>query len=341
MWEVENRTPFGCVGYFVCDLNGAEYWAVAATALFGIRDDGLLAIAEKQRQPLLAPLYRDKEARELWVEADLSPFRPRPDIIVSGVACRPDMAPFRRHEAWIKVGVLEKRASFFGARRLRKTKERVLVERGPDIAEAPLSWTAALGGPDVLDPAAEPHDHNPIGMGWTTRWERLPDGVEIDLPFIENPAHPIAIGEPLPAQHGFGALQPAWRPRRDHAGTYDDAWRKSRAPLLPQDFSDDFHQSALPDQIYPGALQGGAPVEIDGFHRDGPYRFHLPQMILEARTRIGSERSGARMRLIGVAIEATQKMLRLTYNAHTPCNGRDHLVEGSIVSIRQMAGVAR
>jgi len=314
---------------------------VAVTAVFEIRRDGLLAIAQDQPSPLLSPLYRDKEARELWFDADLSPFRPKPDILVSGLACRPDMKPFARRDAAIKIGVLQKGASFFSARKIRATKERMFVERGGEVVAVPLSWTKSLGGPDPLDSSAEPHPYNPIGMGWTAQWEHLPQGAEIELPQIENPAALIEPNGPLPAPHGFGALQPSWRPRRDHAGTYDEAWRARRAPLLPQDFSTQFHQTAPPDQIYPDATLGGAPVEIDGFHPDGPYSFHLPQIILEARTRIGAEKIDARMRLIGVAIEATRKILRLTYNAHVNCNGRDQEVEACDISLRQMAGVAR
>ena len=41
-------------------------------------------------------------------------------------------------------------------------------------------------------------------------------------------------------------MAPHWLPRRAWAGTYDDAWRISRAPYLPADFDARFFQLYSP-----------------------------------------------------------------------------------------------
>ena len=76
-------------------------------------------------------------------------------------------------------------------------------------------------------------------------------------------------------------------------------------------------------------------------HPDGPFSFRLPQIILEASTRVGPEKHDTRMRLISVELDTETKSLAMVWNTLVPCNGRDIEVEGSMVRLKQMAGVAR
>ena len=156
---------------------------------------------------------------------------------------------------------------------------------------------------------------------------------------IENADERLDPAKPLPAPFGLGATQPHWLPRRDFAGTYDGSWQKGRAPLLPDDFNDRFHQSAPLDQQLD--LKGGEEVSAVNLHPDGPFSFRLPQIILEASTRVGREKHDTRMRLISVELDTETKSLAMVWNTLVPCNGRDIEVEGSMVRLKQMAGVAR
>lgn len=348
MWETVNRTPFAAQGTFARDRHGIEHWVVAVRAVFGVRADGLVAVAERQEPVRLAAEYADAQARELKAAADFAPFRPAADILVRGTACVPGGVAARRCAVRVRVGAIEKRAAVSGRRILRRTggwRGRLSLEGPDEFGGVRLTWRAALGGADPFarpdDPDAASHPDNPVGRGWTARWTDLPVGAELPLPLIEDPAHPVTPGRPLPPPYGFGPLQPGWRPRLSHAGTYDEAWMTARAPLAPEDFSERFHQTAPADQIYPDTLRGGEPVEVEGLHPDGPYAFRLPQILLESRTRIAGIRTGERLRLIGVVLDGTARTVELTFNAAVPCNGRDHKVEGSTVSVRQMAGVAR
>jgi hypothetical protein len=141
-----------------------------------------------------------------------------------------------------------------------------------------------------------------------------------------------------PTPQGFGPLQPHWAPRRNFAGTYDQAWQDTRHPRLPTDFDPRFYHSVLPDQW--ATLVGGEPVEILNASIDGPIKFRLPQLIVNARTNIGRDRHDTRLRIVGIAIDATAKTLAMIWNTAVPCNGRDTEVEGSTLRIAQMSGVA-
>lgn len=343
MWQLDNRTPFAAKGCMARDRFGAEHWIVAVRASFVLRPDQLLDIVPAPVR--LGPEYSQDDTSSLQAESDIAPFRPRADVLITGTACASSDAAAKVVDVHVRVGALDRRARVFGRRLLRRGRGgRHILEGIEPFVGLPLTWRAALGGPDPFaepgSAAADPHPENPLGIGWTSRWAKLPDGAEMALPRIEDPAHPVGLGRPLPSPHGLGPVQPGWRPRITLAGTYDEAWRTKRAPLPPVDFSDAFHQAAPAAQVYPDLLRGGETVEVEGLHSNGAYRFRLPQIILETRTRIGRDTHTGRPRLISATIDGTAQTLDLTWNASTPCNGRDHLVEGSLVRLRQMAGVA-
>ena len=79
------------------------------------------------------------------------------------------------------------------------------------------------------------------------------------------------------AIHRLAPICAHWMPRRQYAGTYDARWEQSRAPYLPADFDPRFFQVAPADQVVPGYLTGGEPVELFGVSPWGPVRFTLPR----------------------------------------------------------------
>ncbi len=341
MWQGKSNTAFSAQGYFIRDRAGAEHWVAALRASFDIAPSGLVRIADEQAPVLLAPEYADDEAQELKSESDIAPFKPRQDFIMRGTACLPGMAETRGLIAELAIGRMNKRAAVSCPRRVRVRDSRLTLEQGSAFGGVALTWRNSLGGPDAAKGSAQEADTewaNPIGRGWTKQWSKLPEGAEILLPLIENADERVETGRPLPAPFGFGAVQPHWLPRRSHAGTYDEAWQKGRAPLLPDDFDDRFHQSAPLDQQLD--LKGGEPVSAVNLHPDGPFSFRLPQIILEATTRVGRESHETRMRLITVELDTENKTVAMVWNTLVPCNGRDTEVEGSVIRLKQMAGVA-
>lgn len=97
---------------------------------------------------------------------------------------------------------------------------------------------------------------NPIGCGFRVRGsERALTGMP--LPNLEDPKHLIDSPKDRPPPAGFGYIHPHWEPRWRYAGTYDEHWKKNRAPYLPTDFDPRFNQAAHPDLSADSYLQGG------------------------------------------------------------------------------------
>lgn len=336
MWQVENRTPFAALGYFVRDRAGMENWVVAVRARFDVQENGLNAVVKDQGAIRIAPEYEDDDSLELKAEADISPFRPKVDFLLTGSITAPAGRAVNKMEAGFDLGAHSKRALVFGARRLRKKSGRLQLEGYESYRECRLSWRNSLGGADFIKAEGPANGVNPIGMGWTSAWQEMPEGTEISLPFIESPAALIDDGT-LPDPHGFGAIQPSWEARSAHAGTYDENWRKYEAPLPPQDFSDRFFQAAPEDQIFD--LKGGETGRVIGLHAGGDYAFRLPQIIMECATWMGHEKTQSRPRLVSVLLNGTQKTLEMVWNTAIPCPRGDMSVSGCNLHVRQMAGV--
>jgi hypothetical protein len=64
-------------------------------------------------------------------------------------------------------------------------------------------------------------------------------------------------------------------PRLGYAGTYDERYRKERAPALPLDFSYAFYNGAHPDLQVEGYLRGDEEIELTHVSREPVLRFRL------------------------------------------------------------------
>ncbi len=78
----------------------------------------------------------------------------------------------------------------------------------------------------------------------------------LPAPTIEAADAPITRWDAMPPPAGFGPVPPWWRPRQQHAGTYDEAWLAERHPLLPRDFDERFWHCARPAS----SRRPGSPV---------------------------------------------------------------------------------
>jgi hypothetical protein len=336
MWQVENRTPLAAHGYFARDRNGAEHWVVAVRGKFRVRADGQAELHEHQMPPRLAPVYADSNNLELWEESDFAPFRPHVDVFLRGFVYATSNTTTAMQPFGFRLGALQKLAGALPARRIRKRAGSWELFGQSVFEPVPLRWTESLGGIDRFSPdtrSAVAHPLNPIGRGWSAHLASAPNGAEIDLPRVESLQHAYHPNHPMPLPVGFGPIQPAWHQRLAHAGTFDEAWRVSRAPLLPGDCSNQFYQAAPPDQIYPDELRGGEPVTVYGMHPEGNYAFWLPKLHLRANTKLAGQWNRHHFRLISVSIDGTAKTLDMVWNAHLLCTGQDHRLEVSRVTL--------
>lgn len=141
----------------------------------------------------------------------------------------------------------------------------------------PLIYERAFGGWDRTHPDKNLHTcelRNPVGVGFSSG-KVFEDGLR--LPNLEDPRRPLRNFGEKPPPAGFGFVAPHWHPRAALAGTYDEAWTKSRAPLLPKDFDTRHMNAASPGLVAPGYLRGDEPVTAVGVKPDGQhFSFLLP-----------------------------------------------------------------
>lgn len=74
---------------------------------------------------------------------------------------------------------------------------------------------------------------------------------------------------------GIAAISRGWQPRLAAAGTFDDAWRRERFPLLPLDFDVAHFQIAPPDQRF-AELDPGTPILATNMSASGLFRARVP-----------------------------------------------------------------
>jgi hypothetical protein len=240
----------------------------------------------------------------LAAPGDIGLPKPATDVLVSGCVHAPGGSA-RAVAAGFAVGPVRKRLLVTGDRRWRR---RLFGWRPSDpepFARMPLSWTRAAGG--ATD------ERNPLGVGLDAR-------AETPLPNLEFPDHALRSPDQRPPPAGVGPIAAHWQPRHGRAGTYDERWRKERAPYLPDDFDQRFLNCAPPDQIAAGHLTGDEEVELERLTPAGRERFPLGAARFAVEIRIGRARHAAVPRLETVAIDAERREVGLLWRAAWRCD---------------------
>ncbi len=275
MLQLKNYTPFPASMAVFSNRDGVECAYAAVKATFQLSATGIVPAA--QQMPLIATdvYWGEPDKSSLRAAAELTLPKTATDILLQGYAVAP-RENTRVAEVSLKVGSLSKTLRVFGDRRWQKT-DFGWEATSPEVWEqTPLRWELAFGGvaPPVDGEPPEFESRNPVGRGFNGRDERYWEG--LPLPNIEDPAQLMRHPSDRPSPAGCAPIAPSWSPRREYAGTYDEAWQARRAPYLPLDFDDRFLQVAPMGLIAPGYLSGGEAVEVAGCSVGGPLRFILP-----------------------------------------------------------------
>lgn len=224
----------------------------------------VLKEAKKQTPIEVSDRFRGDPAwTSLLYESDLAPFKPATDICVLGKAFSPEGLPAKSWECGIEVGVLKKTVRVTGPRFWEKEENGSWSLTDPEpCTEVDLSFENAYGGSIQTDDNSIACETNPSGKGFTDG-NPQDEITRLPAPQIEDVNNPIVD---FGAQHTpccFSPVAKAWLPRRLHAGTYDEGWKKHKYPCLPDDFNYRFYNFAPEDLVYPGFLKGDEHVILE------------------------------------------------------------------------------
>ncbi len=181
--------------------------------------------------------------------------KPRGEVLMFGTAYAPGGVPRPAFQVRVQVGAIDKVAYVVGQRRWS-----LGGSSDPEpLTSLQLGWDKAFGGKGVAA--------NPLGVGAAPIEQ---DGKKVHpLPQIEDPKHLIKAPDDKPAPWAFGALDPMWPARKEHAGTYDQAWLEQDFPGFARDLHPDYFMVAPLDQRLPGFFAGGEPILCENLHEGG------------------------------------------------------------------------
>ena len=321
MLQLKNATPYEASINLFADPEGIDTLYVVVKGTYHLA--GAPKLAEEQVPVVAADEYRDDPASSSLIHvSELHLAKPSTDVVLVGQAWAPRSRAVEQLDVTVAVAERSKTVRVFGDRKWNGGILGVSISAPVPFESMPLVYERAFGGTHKTDPDSETalaEERNPIGVGF--RGKRKPkEMVGEPLPNLEDPERLIKKpGDPVtPA--GFGFIAPSWLPRRTYAGTYDEAWQKKRAPILPEDFDPRFFNAAHPDLTFDRFLEGGEQVQVENVNPRGPLKFRLPRCGADLEVLMDGEAQHPELNLETVLIEPDDERLCLTWRAALPCD---------------------
>jgi len=305
--QLKNETPFkATIGKFP-NVDGVDTLHLVVTATFEL--EPRLGLAEEQLPIILGDEYFESPAdSSLRYAGELHLGKPGTDVVVQGFARAPGGKPVRELQVGVRVGGRDKSVIVTGDR------EWLGIEPSKPMPfrELPLRYERAFGGVlHDVERVVETEARNPLGVGLGISLGRGKPGDR--LPNIEDPRHRLRERQ-LCAPAGLGCIPPSWQPRRGFAGTYDERWRRTRAPYVPEDFQLRYFSCAAPGLSFEPQLRGGEPLVLVGMSERGPIYSAIPTCVFDVSF-VHRERHTAPCLLQTVLVEPDDNRLRLTFHA--------------------------
>lgn len=269
------------------DVAGREHLVIVAKATWRIPDPGQRPRPLPPQPIVLADEYYGEPGQSaMRYGADMARFKPRCDVLFDACAHSPDGRPVRELQAGFELAGLRKTVRAVGPRQWRSQLSGWALSAPEPFLKVPLTADYALGGTRTFHQGGqqlvEAHLHNPSGRGWAGR-QTLKQFDGQGAPQLEHPDHPVTRPDAMLLPCALSAVGRHWLPRRGHAGTYDDHWRRDVFPLPPADFDERFHQVAPEDQQMPYPT-GGETVHLMHLVPDRPaLAFALPRLDMQVR----------------------------------------------------------
>jgi hypothetical protein len=332
MLQIENETGFAVSLTVLPDRDGVDTIFTVVKATFDLVPR--LTLSPKQVPVTMADEHwGDPTTSSLKYASELHLGKPGTDVVLVGHAWAPQKRPVTESGVMVKVGDFKKTIAVIGDR----------VWRGgsptpPKPFESiPLVYERSFGGSYSVADRLFCEERNPVGVGFLGKRPKS-DLAGQPVPNLEDLQKRIgSLGDVVPPV-GFGFIAPAWQARRQYAGTYDEAWQKSRAPYLPKDFDPRYFHAASPGLVFPRPLQGGEPFLVAGAAPDGPISFQLPVCRLDLQATIaGKKQRMSPAQIETVLIEPDQNRVCLSWRSSVPCDKQPLKVEKIHVSLIEMS----
>lgn len=316
MFHIKNATPFIAQIYVSPNPKGVDTLYVIVKETYDLMPT--LIISENQ-QPIVArdQYWGEPGQSSLKYAAEIHPEKPGTDVAIVGEACAPGGKPVTELTVDISVAGRNRRLKIFGNRRWKKGLLGVESDITRPFLRIPLLYEYAFGGmhtPDEVSGNILMDRRNPVGKGLAGKVaEKEFEGV--DLPNIEDPANLIKRPTDRPDPVGVGFIAPYWEPRVSYAGTYDETWRKTRAPYMLENFDARFYHAAHPDLIFTPHLKGGEPVVLTNLSPRGRQAFNLPANEPKIEAKIAGRFETVKAHLETVLLEPTDERFCLLWRA--------------------------
>ena len=307
----ENYSSFAVTPFRVRDRHGADVLAVVAKMSWeATADDGVRALVPQRPVRDINVMHGDDPNSSVRYPSDAIDEKPGTDILLVGTAYPSPESREPYHVVKLTVHAepapIEKVVKVYGPRVYEQNGKGLKPTRAttPPTEPVPLQYERAFGGFDMAGDDFVRHDDNPAGRGMALDASAL----------VGTFAHEIeSANGSEPA--GFGAISPDWAARRELAGTFDETWQRTRAPLLPDDFDPRFNCVAHPDLWSEAPLSGTEQVEVLGATPDGVWKFELPPYAPVFKYIIGGELHDVDTHLDTFLIDADERVIELTWRA--------------------------
>lgn len=342
MRKIFNKTPFA-VGETLSQnpLTGEPVWFVAAKATFNVDFAGILTVAEEQLEVFPAPVFKDDDpASVLLYESDFLP-KTKIDLLLNATCYAPNETPAKQLDVSVLVGDWNKTLRVFGKRKW-FTSMAVLSKSDPlNFEEMPISYEKAYGGqdPNSIPEKLSFEKRNTVGVSYAQGLGKKTFALDgLLVPNIEYPDTPTKSNPKKNKVAGFGPIPGHWEPRIHYAGSYDDAWKASRFPLLPLDFNPLYYQCAPEDQILE-EVKGGETVMLQNL--TAPYsflKFTLPKVDILFQTLMDGEYIDTEGKLTTIIMEPDFPRIIMVWLNQLECRNQGKTIEFTRVT-HTMKGV--
>ena len=323
MLQLINQSVFAPAINVLADREGIDTLYVVVRGTFSLTAPS--TPAGEQPAPVAGDVYwGDPGASSLRYASDVHVGKRGTDVALVGHAHAPRGRAVPEMLAAVTVAARRKVIRVVGDRTWRTGGSGFGAPR--PFTSMPLVYERAFGGCDpgaARDRAASrlAEERNPVGRGFRGRRAAKEASGE-PLPNLEDPLRPLKGFGDHPPPAAFGFVAPSWQPRRSWAGTYDDDWKRNRAPFLPKDFDSRFANAASADLSFDDFLRGGEPMLLEGVSPSGPILLSLPATRPRIEVQIAGARERPPSRLETVLIEPDEGRLSLTWRAALRCDKR-------------------